>query len=207
MRLVIIGSGDMGGAIAAAFAERTNHQVLVRGSRPGSHSAAALVRELGVTYADDHALLSADVLFVVVPWNSLDAVAEVLDAYRGVLVSVVVPWVDGADLRTGRLSAAEQLAHLLPKARVVNAFTAISSAVVRSPGNGEKPSVLACSDDDEARTMVVDLIREIGLDPVNGGRLTCARYAEGMGLLLISLAYEAGYGNRVAFRVYVAKQE
>ena len=67
MKLAIVGSGRMGSAFATAFATRTSHAVVVRGSHAKSGSAAELVRELGITRADDKALLSADVIFVAVP--------------------------------------------------------------------------------------------------------------------------------------------
>ncbi len=50
----------------------------------------------------------------------------------------------------------------------------------------------------------MNLAKEIGLDAVNAGRLMAARYAEGLGLLWTHLVFEAGYGDRVTFRVYVA---
>ena len=102
-------------------------------------------------------------------------------------------------------SAAERLAARLPGRRIVNAFTSVSSSIVRNPGTGERPSVIVCSDDTAARTVVMGLAEEIGFSGINGGGLRSARYAEGLGLLWTSLAFDAGYGERVTFRVYVAK--
>jgi predicted dinucleotide-binding enzyme len=203
MKIAIVGTGDMGSAIATAFVQRSKHDVSVRGSRRGSPSALRLARHLGITEAGDQALRDAAVVFVVVPWEAIDAVSHLLAGCRGIIVSVVVPWTNG-DPRTDMTSAAEKLAGLLPHARVVNAFTSVSSSVVREPGSGEKPSVIVCSDDDKARRAVMRLAEELGFSGVNGGGLRSARYAEGMGLLWASLAYDAGYGERVAYRVFVA---
>jgi predicted dinucleotide-binding enzyme len=63
-KIVVIGTGRMGGAFATAFAERTSHTVSIRGSHAGSSSAAALSHQLGVRVADDKELLAADVVFV-----------------------------------------------------------------------------------------------------------------------------------------------
>ena len=60
-KIVVIGTGRMGGAFATAFAERTSHTVSIRGSHAGSSSAAALSRQLGVRVADDKELLAARV--------------------------------------------------------------------------------------------------------------------------------------------------
>ena len=66
-KIVVIGTGRMGGAFATAFAERTSHTVSIRGSHAGSSSTAALTRQLGVRVADDKELLAADVAFVATP--------------------------------------------------------------------------------------------------------------------------------------------
>jgi predicted dinucleotide-binding enzyme len=63
-KIVVIGTGRMGGAFATAFAKRTSHAVSIRGSHAGSSSTAALSRQLGVRVADDKELLAADVVFV-----------------------------------------------------------------------------------------------------------------------------------------------
>ena len=44
-KIVVIGTGRMGGAFATAFAERTSHTVSIRGSHTGSSSAAAMQHE------------------------------------------------------------------------------------------------------------------------------------------------------------------
>lgn len=196
----------MGSAIATAFVRRSKHAVSVRGSRRGSPSAVRLARQLGIDEAGAQALRDAAVVFVVVPWEAVDAVSRLLAECRGILVSVVVPWTDDGDPRTDLISAAEKLAGRLPHARVVNAFTSVSSSVVREPGSGEKPSVIVCSDDTKARRVIMRLSEELGFSGVNGGGLRSARYAEGLGLLWTSLAYDAGYGERVTYRVFVARK-
>ena len=206
MKLAIVGTGDMGSAIATAFVERSDHDVSVRGSRRGSASAVGLARQLGIAEADDRALLDADVVFVIVPWEAVDAVSRLVGTCRGIVVSVVVPWSDDGDPRTDMTSAAERLAALLPHARIVNAFTSVSSSIVRNPGSPEQPSVIVCSDDDKARSIVMSLAEELGFSGINGGGLRSARYAEGLGVLWTSLAFDAGYGERVTYRVYVAKE-
>jgi predicted dinucleotide-binding enzyme len=70
-KIVVIGTGRMGGAFVTEFAKRTSHAVSIRGSHAGSPSAAALSRELGVRMADDKELLAADVVFVATSDRSL----------------------------------------------------------------------------------------------------------------------------------------
>jgi prephenate dehydrogenase len=69
-KIVVIGTGRMGGAFATAFAKRTSHAGSIRGSHAGSSSAAAFSRQLGVRVAKDKELLAADVVFVATPPGS-----------------------------------------------------------------------------------------------------------------------------------------
>ena len=123
MKLAIVGTGDMGGALAAALAQRRKYEIFVRGSRQGSPSALDLARQIGGAEAGDRDLIDADVVFVVVPWGALDAASRLLARCKGIVVSVVVPWDNGGDPRTNMTSAAERLAARLPGRRIVNAFT------------------------------------------------------------------------------------
>ena len=90
-KIVVIGTGRMGGAFATAFAKRTSHAVSIRGSHAGSSSAAGLSRQLGVRVADDKELLAADIVFVARPPAALDDVAAALKGYAGIIVSAMVP--------------------------------------------------------------------------------------------------------------------
>jgi predicted dinucleotide-binding enzyme len=162
------------------------------------------VRSLGIPEATHEDALAAEALFLVVPWSAISAATREFENYRGVLVSVVVPWVANGAISPLDESAAERIARLVPHARTVCAFTTVSSSVILKPGATEKTSVIACSDDPGARATIMQLARDIGFEAFNGGGLKSARYAESMALLWESLAYDAGYGERVGFRVHIA---
>jgi predicted dinucleotide-binding enzyme len=116
-------------------------------------------RQSGVRVADDKELSAADVVFVATPPGALDDVAAALKGYAGIIVSAMVPGAGGYQLkRDDGTSAAEQLARLVPKGRVVTAFTSISSALIRDPASGEKPTVFTCADDKAARSTVIALV-------------------------------------------------
>ena len=108
-KIVVIGTGRMGGTFATAFVKRTSHAVSIRGSHAGSSSAAALSRQLGVRVADDKELLAADIVFVATPPAALDDMAAALKGYAGIIVSVMVPGAGGYELkRDDGISAAER---------------------------------------------------------------------------------------------------
>jgi 8-hydroxy-5-deazaflavin:NADPH oxidoreductase len=148
---------------------------------------------------------AADVVFVATPPAALDDVAAALKGYAGIIVSAIVPGAGGYELkRDDGTSAAEQLARLVPKGCVVTAFTSISSALIRDPASGEKPTVFTGADDEAARATVIALAKEIGFEGVDAGHLDASRNIENLGLLVGQLAYGSGFGNRVALRAYVA---
>ena len=70
------------------------------------------------------------------------------------------PGAGGYELkRDDGTSAAEQLARLVPKGCVATAFTSISSALIRDPARGEKPTVFTCAHDKAARSTVIAVAR------------------------------------------------
>jgi 8-hydroxy-5-deazaflavin:NADPH oxidoreductase len=204
MRIAVVGTGDMGGALAVALSRK--HEVSVAGSRLGSESAAAAIeasggtiREIAVEQARE-----ADVIVFAVPWPAVDDVAQRLGDLAGKVVMVVtVPWIEGQNLVVGTTtSGAEIIASKLRGARVAQAFNTISSATVRHiDAYQEKPTALVCSDDAVAKETVRELARDIGFDEVDGGPLMSARFTEPIGMMWGQLAFEAGYGEKVAFRV------
>jgi predicted dinucleotide-binding enzyme len=198
-RIAVLGAGDMGGAIVQALTTRTPHTVTIRGSHPGSASASALIGRLPVREATNADIDESDIVFVVVPAKAIPEITPVLKGYRGIVVSVSV---SGSVGRDGQKSCAEQLAEALPDARVVNAFTSIWSTVVRNPGNVGKTSAFVCSDHEEAKAVITSLAGELGFEPVNGGKLNIALYAEALGMFAVRLALDSGYGQTISFRAF-----
>lgn len=200
-RITVLGAGDMGGAILQALTERTRHIVADRGSRLGSASATALVDRLGVREASEADIEHSDIVFAVVPAKAIPAIEPLLQEYRGIVISVSV---SGAAGRDGQKSVAEQLADAAPGTRAVSAFTSIWSDVIREPGNAGKTSAFVCSDDDDAKAIVMKLADELGFEPINGGKLSVALYAEALGVFAVRLALDSGYGRTISFRAFRA---
>lgn len=201
LRISILGSGDMGGAIATALSRRTHHQILVRGSRLGSASAAKLVAELGAGEGTDEEIAASDLVFVVVPASAIPQALEPLAGFGGIVVSVSVSATVGKD---GRPSGAESVATALPRAKIVSAFTSIRSKVVRDPGKGEKTSVFVCSDHEDAKAVVSKIASQAGFEPIDGGKLAMALYTGALVMFAVHLALESGYGKTITFRAFKA---
>jgi predicted dinucleotide-binding enzyme len=201
LKISILGTGDMGGAIATALSRRTRHSLRLRGALPGSTSALTLIDALGVTEASKEDFLASDIVFVVVPAASIEEAAAFLNGYQGIVVAVSV---SGSVGRDGLPSSAERIATALPEATVVSAFTSIWSNVIREPGTSGKTSVFVSSDDDNAKEVVSRLATELGFEPINGGALSMALYAEVMGMFAVRLAMDSGYGRTISFHAFNA---
>jgi len=196
LKISVLGTGDMGAAIAAALRKRTHHDIYVRGSNEASTSAKKLADDSGLTLATEKDLHASDIVFVVVPADEIGQLAVILGSYTGVVVSVSVSRQVGRD---GQLSLAETLAASLPGAKVVSAFTSMWSDVIRNPGVAKQVSAFVASDYEDAKAVVTDLAEALGFQAINGGALSNALYAEAMGMFAVRLAIDSGYGRTISF--------
>lgn len=201
-RIIVVGCGAMGGAIAEALQARTSHSVLVRGASAASKSAASLAARLKLGIAEHDDISRADIVFVATPREAIPALARLLKGYHGIIVSVIVDDHRGG----GQTSSAEQLAESVPSARVACAFTTVSDAVVLDPGNQLRTSVFVFSDHQAAKVTVRNLAEELGFGSVNGGCLASSLYGEAVGTLVALLAANSGYGNTISLHLFRAEK-
>ncbi|MHA3834627.1 NADPH-dependent F420 reductase [Terrabacter sp. AAH1] len=174
-RITIIGTGNMGQAIAGVFGK-------------GGHS----VQLLGE--ADAATAVNGDVVVLAVPYGAVPSiVAERRDSLAGKVVvditnpvnfetfdSLVVP-ADG--------SAAAEIAKQLPESKVVKAFnTTFAGTLAAGTVGPNTTTVLLAGDDAEAKSELAGAIAAGGLKAVDAGSLARARELEALGFLQISLA-------------------
>ena len=208
MRIGILGSGLMGGKLGTLFA-RAGHEVVFSYARSrkkletlakdaGGNARAGTPRE---------AARDADAVLLAVHWSRVDDVlAKAGDLTGKVLVTCSLPMnEDDTALVVGRTSSgAERLTRKARGARVVSAFGTVPSEVLfavyverkREP----RPSLVYCGDDPDANAVAVQLIRDVGFEPVDAGPLRIARYFEPFTLLVAQLAYEQEGGPALAYR-------
>lgn len=197
MKVAIIGSGNVGSAIARA-AQQVDHEVTV--ADRASESLTALGDGLGVATATSNAAAvhGADAVVIAVPFGAVNEVAaDITEAVRGkIVIDVTNPLTDDySGLATeGGPSGAELLQGQLPGARVVKAFNTVFA------GNQDKGAVdgvqldgFVAGDDADAKKQVLYLLEEIGFRPVDVGPLAASRYLEAMAFLNISLNATNGW--------------
>lgn len=90
-------------------------------------------------------------------------------------------------------SNAEQVQSMVPGARVVKAFNTVLASRQADPQIADMPvDNFVAATDPAAKATVVDLVRSIGMRPIDAGPLEAARILEGMGALNISLNMQGG---------------
>lgn len=173
--ITIFGQGNMGQAIASVFTSG-GHQVDFVG-KEGLAGPAGDVVVLAVPYA-------------AVP-SIIEANKEALTGKILVDISNPVNFENMDELVTPvDSSAAEEIAKLIPEARVVKGFNTTFAATLatKSVAGKETTNVQLASDDQEAKDIVAGYIQEGGLNTIDAGALKRARELEAMGFLQITLA-------------------
>jgi predicted dinucleotide-binding enzyme len=101
-------------------------------------------------------------------------------------------------------SGAEELARMVPGARVVAAFQTVPSEVLfgvyQARREAGRPSLVYCGDDQSSEAVAAELIRDVGFTPIDAGPLRVARYTEPFALLVAQLAYEGEGDPELAYQ-------
>lgn len=208
MRIGILGSGLMGAKLGTLFA-RAGHEVTFSYAR-SEEKLKTLAREAGgrsragtPRQASEH----ADALLVAVHWSRVaDALGQAGDLAGKVVLSCSLPMnEDNTELVAAHsTSGAEELARMIPEARIVAAFNTVPSEVLfgvyAARRRKDRPSLVYYGDDPGAKELAARLIRDVGFEPVDAGPLRMGRYGEPFTLLIAQLAYEGAGGPELAYR-------
>ena len=198
----------MGGKLGTIFA-RAGHEVVFSYAR-SREKLNRLAHDAGKSArvgTPGEAVQDADALLLAVHWSQVDDVLnEAGDLSGKVIVTCSLPMnADNTELVVAHSSSgAEELAKMIPEARVVSAFNTVPSEVLFGVFEGRrkstKPSLLYCGDDSSARKAAAQLIRDVGFDPVDCGPLRMARYTEPFAQIIAQLAYSGSQGPGLAYR-------
>jgi len=206
MHIGIIGTGSMGSALGKRLSD-AGHQVFYGSIEPGTAKSISDMMGSSVQGGSiANAAEFGEVLMLAVPWvgveNSLD---EAGDLQGRVVIDCTNPFkADSFNLVFGNEgSGAEFIADKVKDAQVVKAFNTIfAQNIMRAEEFGDdKPSLFYCGDEDSAKDIIIELGNDIGLDPIDCGDLTHARYLENMASLLFRLADVEEEGQKLAYKL------
>lgn len=195
MRIAILGAGSVGGGLGAAFA-RAGHSVVFGVRDPGSDKClAALAGAPGsraVPAAE--AVVGADIVAVALRWDAVPGTIADLPSLDGRVVIDAMNRLSGGSPR----STSEDLAELIPGAKVVKAFNTIGYENLTTARERRTPvAMFVASDDAQAKQTVMDLAAEMGFTPEDAGPLSNAKALEEMVRVWIALAQR--HGRTVGF--------
>ena len=182
MKIGIIGTGEIGGALARHWAA-AGHQLIISSRHP--EELAGLAKELGPnvrTGTPREAAAFGEVVLISVPYK---ATAQVGHDYAAELKGKIVldtgnpyPSRDGdMAVRDRQRGTGVASAEYLPGARLVRAFNAINADPLANEGF-RKPvriGIPLAADDAEAMKVAQQLVSDAGFDPVPVGDLSRAR--------------------------------
>lgn len=208
MRVGVLGSGLMGGKLGTIFA-RAGHSVIFSYTR-SRDKLERLARDAGKNAragTPAEAAKGANALLLAVHWLQFnDVLKQAGDLSGKVVLTCSLPMnKENTELVVGRTSsAAEELAKMIPKARVVCAFNTVPSEVLfsvfESRRKSARPSLVYCGDDSKSKKIAAQLIKDVGFDPIDAGPLRIARYTEPFALLVAQLAYEQNSSPELTYR-------
>lgn len=191
----VIGVGNMASALTTrALAGGATVEII--GRDPAKAKAMAATLGGGATAGTFGTIPAGDLVILAVPYaGAVPIVTQYGDALAGkVLIDITnTSNADATGLVTPEgSSGAQEIARAVPaSANVVKAFNTVFGHIL---AQGGPLDVLFAGDDARAKASVSEFIESLGLRPLDAGGLEVARWLEGAGLLMISLAGH-GVGN------------
>jgi predicted dinucleotide-binding enzyme len=182
MKIGIIGTGEIGGALARHWSA-AGHQLLISSRHP--EQLEALAKELGPNVkvgTPREAAAFGDVVMLAVPYGATPQVGR--DYAAELKGKVVLDAGNPYPSRDGEMAVRDRQrgtgvasAEYLPGTRLVRAFNAINSGPLareafRKP---ERLGIPLAADDAEAMKIAVQLVTDAGFDAVPVGKLSRAR--------------------------------
>jgi hypothetical protein len=173
MKYAIIGSGQIGTALARIFA-RKKIEVKIANSR-GPETIESLAKEAGASVhpvSIDEAC-QAEMIFLAIPFPSHKEVAQESDDWSG---KIIVDVTNALHMLPGSLGgrlSSEIVADAFTEARLVKAFNHLPAAQLGTNSSlpGQRQAIFVSGNDTDANATVAALIAKLGLAPVDLGRL------------------------------------
>jgi len=200
MKIAVIGSGNVGGALGAAWV-KAGHQVTFGSRNPSGDKPVP-----GSSVTDvKSAIENAEAVALAIPFTAVAEVTKQIPDWKNkVLIDCTNPLGPGLALSLGfNTSAGEQVATQAKGARVVKAFNTTGFKNMENPKYGGRGVTMFYATDDSSAADVAELlVRDVGFEPQFAGPLKQARYLEPLAALWISLGPRLG----LEFAITIAKR-
>jgi hypothetical protein len=200
MKIGILGSGNVGQALAKGFLAE-GREVLLATHEPDGDKGAQLKKDFPQATVCTFAVAAEQggLLVLAVPWSAAQSAIELAGvehtANKTVIDATNVIDRAGDTMVYGfpSRSAAEQIQQWLPESRVVKAFNTVGADLMYKPDfGGTKPTMFIAGNDADAKQQVSDMVMAFGWEPLDAGSLTASRELEAMALVWIRNSMSSG---------------
>jgi predicted dinucleotide-binding enzyme len=199
-RVGILGSGDVGKALARGFVS-LGHEVKIGSRSP--EKLTDFVKSAGEQATSgtfDEAAAFGDIIVLATLGTGAEEAIR-LAGNANFTGKVVIDATNPLEFSTGapRLSVGhtdslgEQVQRWLPEARVVKAFNTVGNALMVNPDlPGGPPDMFLCGNDDDAKRLVSQVCRHFGWGVVDIGGIEGSRYLEPMCMVWVLHGVKSG---------------
>ena len=211
MKIGILGTGDVGRALAIGFTG-LGHEVKFGTREPGSATVKELLGKVGhgaTAGSFAQAAAFGEVVVLATLWGGTENAIKLAGpaSFKGKVVIdatnplVFAPGVPPALALGHTDSAGEQVQRWLPGARVVKAFNIVGNAHMVNPAfPGGPPDMFIAGNDAEAKKVVTGILTAFGWSTIDAGGIEGSRLLEPLCLLWVSYALATGTWNH-AFKL------
>lgn len=196
MKVGIIGSGDVGKALAVGFLH-TGHQVMIGTRNPSKLEGWKKEKAKNIQIGSFEEVGEfGEIVVLAVGWQHISSAIELAGqkAFEDkVLVDVTNPLDFSAGFPpklaiSGNDSGGETIQRLLPKAKVVKAWNIVGNASMYQPKFDEgEPTMWICGNDEMAKQQVTQILNDFGWqDVIDIGDITSSRLLEPLCILWVA---------------------
>lgn len=186
--IAVIGTGNVGGALGPEFAAQ-GHTIVYGHREPNRDDVQALVGRTpgnASVRSPADAVIGADIVVLAVPGTAAVDIAKGLGDLSGKIIIDPTNVVSREGGRmshgvAGKGSNAAMIQEAAPAAYVVKAFNTLNWQQMVNPETAGGPiTIMLAGDNAEAKATVAELVRGMGLEPVDVGGLQYAHVLEEM---------------------------
>lgn len=205
MRIAIIGTGNVGAALARGLKGK-GHEIIIGTREREAEKVEALGAETGATIGQPKsAAAAAEVIILALPWGVIEAAVKDLGDLTG---KIVIDCTNPLGMVAGALqltvghnnSGGELVQGWLPGAKVVKTLNQVGAEMMAdNSALPHRPVMFMAGNDAGAKETVAVVLGALGFQALDAGDMTKARLLEPFAMVWINQALFRGQGRKWAF--------
>lgn len=212
MQIGILGSGDVGQALALGFI-KLGHEVKIGTRDPDSGKLKPWLAKAGKkasTGSFEETARFADIAVLATLWSGTESALKLAGAPGSLAGKLVMDVTNPLIYEPGKHprlalglddSGGEQVQRWLPQSKVVKAFNTVGHAHMVDPKfPGGPPDMFICGEDASAKQVVAGICKNFGWGVIDAGGISGARLLEPMCILWVDYGLNTGSWNH-AFKL------